>query len=53
MGTLRDKAHGGSPPLMATSLQQEWLGSLVLEPTPLVDQVVTMCEKQFKSCLDM
>jgi len=25
----------------------------VLEPTPLVDQVVTMCEKQFKSCLDM
>lgn len=29
---------------MATSLQQEWLDSLVLEPTPLVDQAVTMCE---------
>ncbi len=38
---------------MATSLQQEWLGSLVLEPTPLVDQAATMCEEQLTLRLDM
>ena len=35
---------------MATSLQQEWLDSLVLEPTPLVDQAVTMCEHHDLTC---
>lgn len=35
---------------MATSLQQEWLDSLVLEPTPLVDQAVTMCEHHDWTC---
>ena len=38
---------------MATNLQQEWPGSLVLESTPLVDQAVTMSEKQLTLRLDM